>query len=293
VKRSEFVERITSLVPSAENLRESAQWAVVLQNVKGLDAMAAAMDLTQLNEEVEQKRQQVEALKEEVGSLANLSQEERVRAEAALALEMERQNIELHDLEKRLEIERSIKEQMEKENAEARQREIGDVLKGMSAKLRNILAEAAEHVASAIRKKEQVDERHVTQLRTAVEKIATLNFTGDQDIQALAAEVEKLTRTVPSHRDPARFREVLGNISAVVRADLALLGCDGAVTPSTEGLVEKAWKARAKLGMVDAESADAMSAAAPTVRRRRASAEPASAEEQVTPQPKGRGRSRK
>ena len=244
-----FVQGIQVHIPPAEVIRDSFYFETELRYVPLPSLMAeewAERERIEAQAAAERERLELQLQVEREWAWA---EREKLRAEVQAARSAaewkERLMREMH---------RDVVEQARRQKEEL----VDGFLRDLVVQLRSLVYEATTDVLAAIKRNDRLPPRSVVQLRNLVEQVRSLNFYGDQEIEAMINRVAFQVDGVQD-RNLAEIQSSLRDIATVVRASLIGLGEKprGArsLGVADEPTPEMVRRARRGLGLEDEEGA--------------------------------------
>lgn len=222
-----FVTRILDKIPTTDEIRESFAFEVELSYIP-LPSMLAEEQAraqgirvaTDVDVERLQAQREQERLVEEVEKARLWAQREEAEA-TAWANRTAAQ------------AKKAALEAMNRDVLDRAQREAGSMVDGflrdVGSQLNNLVFDACRDVLKALQEKQTLHSRSVVQLKTMIEQVSSLNFTGDESV---AGMVEKVRREIlaqqASNRNTGSLERVLGELVIESRSALLNLGTEPA-----------------------------------------------------------------
>lgn len=257
-----FIDRVLRMRPSASTVRDSFDFEVSMNYIPlpsiledDLQSARSAAIRAELERKgmIEQAELQAEKEKAEWDlELAKLqAEEEQARLEQAEARTK---------AEERIDMLRQMNRDVISKAKEQKEELVNQFLKDLVTQLRGTVYEVVEDVATAIDGTGKLHPRKVVQLKQLIEKVGTLNFYDDVEIEQMIIPLKEQLALQPQDRNPEEISKTLKAIGILTRSTLIGLGeaprkarVRGIPVKPTE--VQKR-KARVKLGIeVEVEQA--------------------------------------
>lgn len=184
-----FMNRIRSLIPNAEQIRESFSFDLELSYIP-LPSMLAA-------DEAQADRIRLDAIR-------NRDALDTERQKAA-ALKMMNQQV--------LEQARMDKERL-----------VTGFIADIAAQLRALTFEALSDVQKSLNRNGKLHSRSIVQVRNLIDQLTRLNFVNDADIERVIDQLRTIADTPADSRDIGQVQDVIRELRAATRQQLVLLG---------------------------------------------------------------------
>lgn len=130
---------------------------------------------------------------------------------------------------------RAMRQDLDRELRQRAASELESFLKATMSQVRTIVYEVSSSVLASIQRKGHVTHTSAVRLSELVEQVQQLNFTNDQEIAAMLAQIQQWLGTPTKTRDVETIADRLSDIATLCRAELIDLGHSLRVARSTAG----------------------------------------------------------